>query len=100
MTIFGACFLPPTRVNNRFPPTRLPGIRSSSNYYLHDHFFPVQLDANRDRVCQEAKLVHRTVVDAQLQCLPVYLEGSAIDGREKKQKANNNKNNQQQRVGG
>lgn len=58
--------------------------------YLHDHLFPVQLDAHGDRVRQEAKLVHRTVVDAQLQRFPVYLGGSSKQNRMNNTKTNGN----------
>ena len=42
-------------------------------FYLHDHLVPVQLDADRNRVCQKTELVYRAVVDANLQSLPVNL---------------------------
>lgn len=84
-----------TCANNASLRTRTACDLFSGRSYLHDHLFPVQLDANRDRVRQEAKLMHRTVVDAQLQRLPVNLERQSND-RISNTKRQTTTNNQQQ----
>lgn len=61
--------------DNPHPPTERAHVsRCFLCFYLHDHLVLVKLDTNGDGVRQQAELVHRAVVDAYFQRLPVHLE--------------------------